>query len=497
MPLAGRRFVVAGGGAVADEAAAILAALGADLVRADRVTTGLDVADVAGAVVAVDGTGTLARSAPALPVVGVPVALDARRAWARSGAMALTGEPGGPPRSCPSAGLPVRLTAAGAVVQLLADTTFGAALELDAMALLGERAALTGHARGGSVSVGGACEMVRTADGWIALNLPRADDVALLPAWLDGAIDDAADAIGMARAVARRRSTELVARGAELGLALASWPASAPAVDGPFRIGEPHGRRRRARTAPVVVDLSSLWAGPMAGGLLAQAGACVIKVEGARRPDGARRGNAAFFDLLNAGKRCITVDFEDAEDGRVLAALIARADLVIEGSRPRVMERLGIDVDRVVSDGTSWLSITAYGRDGVDANRVGFGDDVAVGAGLAIDGDPPLFVGDAIADPITGLYAAIAGLACLGAPTAHFVDAPLARATRYAAGVVEHDVDDRADDEPIAAPRSRPGRGAAEAYGAGTADVLAELVPDAAKAQRAKMPSPRSFEGDL
>ena len=85
------------------------------------------------------------------------------------------------------------LAAAGSVIQLLAATTFGTTLALDAMALLGERAALTGHTRHGSVAVGGACEMLRAADGWIALNLARADDVALLPAWLDGDIDDPAD----------------------------------------------------------------------------------------------------------------------------------------------------------------------------------------------------------------------------------------------------------------------------------------------------------------
>jgi crotonobetainyl-CoA:carnitine CoA-transferase CaiB-like acyl-CoA transferase len=244
--------------------------------------------------------------------------------------------------------------------------------------------------------------------------------------------------------------------------------------------------------------MSSLWAGPLAGGLLAPAGAVVVTVEGARRPDGARRGPAAFFDLLNAGKRCIALDFDDEHDTRALADLMTRASLVIEGSRRRVMDRLGIDVATTVAGGTSWLSITAYGRDGDGANRVGFGDDVAVAAGLAIDGEPPLFVGDAIADPITGLYAALAGLACLGSSTARFVDASLYRATCYAAGAPATASDERTvrPTDHVAPPRARPARGVAEPHGASTNDVLREFALDASRAEGAKMRAPHSLEGD-
>jgi crotonobetainyl-CoA:carnitine CoA-transferase CaiB-like acyl-CoA transferase len=447
MPLAGRRFVVAGRGSIADECAALLDALDGDVVRVARVTAGLASAGPEGAI---DATGMLAAAQPPFPVVAVAEHLDAAQSWARSGAMALTGEPGAPPLPCPSAVLPARLAAAGSLVQLLAATTFGSTVALDPMALLGERAALTGHTRRGSVAVGGSCEMVRAADGWIALNLARADDVALLPAWLDADIDDPSDVAGMVHAVGRRTTSELVERGAELGLALAAWPPAVDPVASPFVIdGARQGSTRlrpvavaRSRAEPVrdaggpplVVDLSSLWAGPLAGGLLAQAGARVVKVEGARRADGARRGTAQFFDLLNAEKRCIVIDFDDDHGIATLRALIDRASLVIEGSRPRVMERLGIEPTALVAHGSSWLSVTAYGRESADRNRVGFGDDVAVSAGLAIAGDPPLFVADAVADPIAGLFAAVAGLACLGATDGHLVDASLYRAARYAHG---------------------------------------------------------------
>ena len=112
---------------------------------------------------------------------------------------------------------------------------------------------------------------------------------------------------------------------------------------------------------------------------MAQAGAQSSRSK-ARRPDGARRGTAQFFDLLNVDKRCIVIDFDDDDDISVLRSLIDRASLVIEGSRPRVMDRLGIDPAAVVARGSSWLSITAYGREGAYRNRVGFGDDASVSA---------------------------------------------------------------------------------------------------------------------
>jgi hypothetical protein len=504
MPLAGRRFVVAGPGPIADECAALLQVLAADVVRVARVTPGLVAAGAEGVI---DATATLAPTEPPFPVVDVDARFDAAESWARSGAMALTGEAGGPPLPCPSALLPVRLVAAGSVIRLLAATTFGSTLALDAMALLGERAALTGHTRHGSVAVGGACEMLRAADGWIALNLARADDVALLPAWLDGDIDDPADSAGMRRALTRRSTGALVARGAELGLALAAWPPPVDAVASPYVIdgalqesarlrplpAEARGRAEpmHGRTSqPLVIDMSSLWAGPLTGGLLAQAGARVVKVEGARRADGARRGTPQFFDLLNVDKRCIVIDFDDHDDISLLRSLIDRASLVIEGSRPRVMDRLGIDPAAAVARGTSWLSITAYGREGADRNRVGFGDDVAVSAGLMIAAEPPLFVADAVADPIGGVFAAVAGLACLGANRGHLVDASLYRAARYAHG---SPLAPPPAPSPVvaAAPRARPARGAAEAVGASTDEILAELVPDLWRAQRAKMLGPR------
>ena len=85
---------------------------------------------------------------------------------------------------------------------------------------------------------------------------------------------------------------------------------------------------------PLVVDLSALWAGPLCGHLLHLCGADVIKVESDTRPDGARFGNAAFFGLLNQGKRSVGLDLTRHEGRKTLRQLIDRADVVIESSRP-------------------------------------------------------------------------------------------------------------------------------------------------------------------
>jgi hypothetical protein len=335
-------------------------------------------------------------------------------AWARSGAMALSGRRTGPPRLTPA---PLAACAGGALRALLALAPRAPLAELDAPALLGERAAIFGFARAGRASPGGSCRLLRAADGWIALQLARPDDVALLPAWL-GPGRGARDAWRFAaRRVAAQAVEPLVARARLLGLPVA--PARAPArVAPPWLRVAWRGRRAPppARCAPRVVDLSSLWAGPLCAHLLALAGAEVVKVESAARPDGARRGPPAFFDLLHAGQASVCLDLRTRAGLRALEALILGADIVVESSRPRALAQLGVDVPALLAraPGLTWVGITGYGRAEPQAHWVAFGDDAAAAAGLAAaSGDErgPLFCGDAIADPLAGLHAAVAGLA--------------------------------------------------------------------------------------
>ena len=191
----------------------------------------------------------------------------------------------------------------------------------------------------------------------------------------------------------------------------------------------------------VVADLSALWAGPLCADLLGRAGADVVKVESVQRPDGARRGDPSFYALLNTGKRSEVVDLATSGGRAALAALLAEADVVIESSRPRALEHLGIvPADLLAGDGRTqvWCSITGHGRSGAAARRVGFGDDAAVAGGLvAYDGDgAPVFCADAAADPASGLVAAAAIVDRLAAGGRWLVDVALARTASFlAAGV--------------------------------------------------------------
>jgi hypothetical protein len=360
---------------------------------------------------------------------------------------------------------------------------------LDALALLGERAALMGLWRRGSTSCGGSCRLLPAAEGWLAVSLPRAEDMASVPAWLE--LDETpatppATWKAVAGALARRHPDELVGRAVLLGLAVARVGEAAGtgpgAPDGVTR-SESGVTRSELGAAPprtpeglLVVDLSALWAGPLCGDLLAAAGASVVKVESTARPDGARRGPAAFFDLLNARKRSVALDLRGRQGAALLRALVARADVVIEASRPRALEQLGIRAAELVAGGGPqvWVSVTGHGRAGAGAGRVGFGDDAAAAGGLVVraDGDAaPMFCADAVADPLSGLAAAGACLEALRRGGRWLLDVSMARVCAGLSGPTL-----RVPPElTVSEPRARAPQRSAPALGADTAAVLEEL----------------------
>lgn len=384
--------------------------------------------------------------------------------WAASGLMALTGSvarPLGPP-----SGLLERL-----------DELAAPFAGLDAPALLGERAALMGLWRRGSTSCGGSCHLLPSAAGWVAVSLPREEDRDLVPAWLELASPPATEPAvwtAVRRAFAEREEFALLERASLLGLPVARLgEASAPGVLAE-RLGD-----APALAGPedlLVVDLSSLWAGPLCGDLLARAGARVIKVESTSRPDGARRGPASFFDLLNGAKRSVALDFNDAGHRALLVRLVHSADVVIEASRPRALEQLGIvAADMVASGPRLWISITAYGRQGPSGTRVGFGDDAAAAGRLVAWSDEgPVFCGDAIADPLTGLTAASHALQALRDGGRWLLDIAMAGVAASFAGPTLSVPEELAP----APPSARRPLGTAPACGANTAEVLAELGLD-------------------
>jgi CoA-transferase family III len=415
---------------------------------------------------------------------------DDRRAhteWAASGAMAITGRPDGPPL-----GPPDRLVAGlhrSASVIRQRSASLGLPLELDAVALLGERAAIGGLTRHGQTSCGGATRLVRAADGWLAVALPRPEDRDLLPAWLGiDASDAGAPWAAVEAALGDRRALEAAERAWMLGLPVAQLPegpgaaATAPPPLAPLPVHvtpvpapAPHPRPLQDMT---VIDLSSLWAGPLCANLLSLAGAPVVKVESTTRPDGSRAGPRRFFDVMNGGKRSVALDLADADGWRVLRRLLAIADVVVEGSRPRALEQHGIvAADLVANAGPRvWISITGHGRSGAGRDRPAFGDDAAVAGGLVVADDMgPCFCADAAADPAAGLAAAAACLDALAVGGRWVVDVAMAGVAASLAGPTLVSDADSPVDEPrddIAPPRARSATFPGPELGEHTADVL-------------------------
>ncbi|MFI6377119.1 CoA transferase [Streptomyces sp. NPDC050546] len=294
----------------------------------------------------------------------------------------------------------------GPLTAVADDFTALTGVPVDVGPTLFERAVLAGSRLPGRVSAGGSCHLLATSDGWATVNLARPDDHAALPALLALLGAPRADLRTAARGVG---AAELAVSAQMLGMAAAEL-GSQRGERPPVRV-ERHGPARPRDLAGLrVVDLSALWAGPLCARLLGRAGARVVKVESVSRPDGARFGSPDFYRRLHQGHESLVLDF----DSGALAEVVAEADLVIEASRPRALRRLGVRAEEFLAarPGRVWVSITGYGR---DVDRIAFGDDAAVSGGLTgLDrhGDP-VFLGDALGDPVTGVYAAHAAACSL------------------------------------------------------------------------------------
>lgn len=485
-PLRGRR-VHAGTGAAVSHAARLLRLLGAE-VHVDRRADGLSLDDG--------------------PPVGAAVWSDAAAEWAASGAMALTGDAGGPPLVAPGEPASVARGAALALEALTTTAEGVRGVQVDGAALLGERAAIAGLSRSGACSPGGSCRLLPTRRGWVAVNLARQSDLELLPAWLEVPVED--DPWGTVAAhLARTESERLVERAAMMGLAVAAVPDAEPQdaqqlargggwPPAPWHLAGPLGAEvgaplvRAPRTPGLVVDLSALWAGPLCAHLLGLAGFTVVKVESPRRPDGARHGPPAFYDLLHGGHRSVALELADPSARDRLRELMAAADVVIDSSRPRALGPLGLGPDELHrrSPRTIWVSITGYGRSGPWRDRAAFGDDAAAAAGLVVRGADGLlrFCADAVADPLAGLHAALGAAALWSADMGGLVDVALREVAGSCvvdpAEVVTRDARrrggrwflDTAEGEVVVQPpRARSIEGRAPAMGVDTDEVLASI----------------------
>ncbi len=310
----------------------------------------------------------------------------------------------------------------------------GRRVEVDLTAVT-SRAGLLPLGRPGLWSANRACRLVQTADGWIAVNLAREEDLTLIPAWLQHDVGDQPWAAVLA--TARTRSRRDLVEGARLlGLPVGGvGEVTASDLEPPqVRMGTPSSRRPRRLS---VVDLSSLWAGPLCGAVLAGLGAEVVKIESASRPDPSRATTPEFFRRLNGGKAELALDFADPGGRTQLRERILGADVVITSARPRAFAQLGLAPAEVFSAKPDlvWVAISGYGWTGAESDRVAFGDDAAAAGGLVswTARGSPRFLGDALADPLTGLSAAVGALKALLEGGGVIVDAALARTAAAAA----------------------------------------------------------------
>ena len=174
-----------------------------------------------------------------------------------------------------------------------------------------------------------------------------------------------------------------------------------------------------------VVDVATLFAGPLAATYLGDFGAEVVKVEHPRRPDAARGhgpskdGVGLWWKTLGRNKRTLTLDLGHEDGAAVLRRLVAEADVLVENFRPGTLERWGLGPDVLLADnpGLVLARVTAFGQTGPYASRPGFGSIAEAMSGFAaVTGEPdgpPTLPPFGLADGIAGLAAAFALLAAL------------------------------------------------------------------------------------
>ncbi|QQS10819.1 MAG: CoA transferase [Rhodospirillales bacterium] len=175
-----------------------------------------------------------------------------------------------------------------------------------------------------------------------------------------------------------------------------------------------------------VIEVGQAYAGPLAGAILADMGADVIKVEKPDGGDDARLwgppfvdGDSVMFHANNRGKRSVTLDIKSAADVAKLKALASDADILIQNLRPGIVDELGIGPDALmaVNPRLIYCSIWAFGYKGPLRMAPGFDPLLqAFGAVMTLTGrpeDPPTFCAPAINDAATGMWCVIGALAAL------------------------------------------------------------------------------------
>ncbi|EPF75450.1 CaiB/BaiF CoA transferase family protein [Acinetobacter indicus] len=171
-----------------------------------------------------------------------------------------------------------------------------------------------------------------------------------------------------------------------------------------------------------VIEQGTFITGPNAGMLLADLGATVIKVEQPQTGDPFRAFKGGLysphFQTYNRNKRSVTLNTKLPEDLAIFDQLIKDADVYIQNFRPNAAERLNVGETRLreLNPKLIYCAISGFGKEGPAASRPAY-DTVAQAASgflkLLINPENPRVVGPAIADSLTGFYAAYGILGAL------------------------------------------------------------------------------------
>ncbi|MET3808184.1 crotonobetainyl-CoA:carnitine CoA-transferase CaiB-like acyl-CoA transferase [Nakamurella sp. UYEF19] len=189
--------------------------------------------------------------------------------------------------------------------------------------------------------------------------------------------------------------------------------------------GAEAGAKRLPLEGVRVLELATLFAGPLAATYLGDYGAEVIKIEHPVQPDASRghgvsrNGIGLWWKTIGRNKSTVTADLHTTGGREVLLRLVKDADVLIENFRPGTIEKwgLGPEVLREANPGLVLARVTAFGQDGPYADRPGFGSLAEAMSGFAAaNGEPdsaPTLPPFALADGIAALATAFAIMVAL------------------------------------------------------------------------------------
>jgi crotonobetainyl-CoA:carnitine CoA-transferase CaiB-like acyl-CoA transferase len=217
------------------------------------------------------------------------------------------------------------------------------------------------------------------------------------------------------------------------------WPWSGP---GTVPDGRPQGRSARPLHGITILDLTTMWAGPLATWLLQTLGADIYKVEPDSRPDGTRAADgggiypggvqrrpgwdSALWNALNADKQRLPLDLRQARDRDEFLAQARSADVIIDSFSPRVMPNFGLDPPALAPLAVSMPAFPP----GPERDWVAYGTGIHARLGLGERSDRS-FAAPAVAypDAIAGFTGALAVMVALAGRWSGRIEVPLLSAT--------------------------------------------------------------------